>query len=83
MRQHEDLKLDVRGTGRRGFYSQVRDLLTNHKPDVLMSMGTGFSSNRALVIVKRIHTSNFIEIPPIDFLEGFWLFWKDNAVLKL
>lgn len=42
------------------FYCQVR--VTSHKPDILTCMDTRFSSNRALVIIKRIYMSNFIEI---------------------
>lgn len=59
---------------RRGFYSQVRDLLTYQKLDIeCMEIG----SILGLMRLKEL-MSNFIEIPSI-----IWHICKDNAILQL
>lgn len=74
----ENMKIicwNVREAGRQGFYSQVSDLLTHHKHDILMRLKTRVNSNMVLAVIKRNNMSNFMEIPPVGF-RGIWSFGK-------
>lgn len=68
--------------GRRGFYNQGTDLISKYNLDILTCMEMT-NLSRALKIIKRIPMPNFLEIPPVGFLGGIWLFWKDKTEFKI
>lgn len=58
---------NVRGAGRKSFYSQVKFLMAKYNPDVMVFMETRVNSNKASKIVETLNWPNFVEIRP----EGF------------
>lgn len=49
---------NVKGAGKKGFYSQVKFLMSNDNPDVIVCIETSVNSNRVHKIIERINLPN-------------------------
>lgn len=56
---------NIRGIGRKGFYNQVRYLISKYDPDILAFIEARVNSNRARKIIARVNFS-------ILFLNSHW-----------
>lgn len=62
--------------GRRGFYSQVKDLISKYNLDILTCMDSRDNTKRALKIIKKISYAQFLENSFGRF------FWRNLVVLE-
>lgn len=63
------LSRNISGVGRKGFKDQLRELIRNHNPDIIILMETKVTSEKAQTIIKNITFPNYTDVPP----EGIWL----------
>lgn len=61
---------NIRGAGRKSFYSQVKDLLFKYNPYIIVCIGTRLKTNRVHKVIKKVSLPNFTEIPLVGFSEG-------------
>lgn len=66
------LSWNVRGTGGKGFHSQVRYLISEHNRDILVLWKLRLIQ-RAPKIIDKINLPNFLEISSEGFSRGIWL----------
>lgn len=66
---------NVRGASRKGFYGQVRYLISKFNPNILAFVGTRVNSNEACKIIEKSNFPIFFKILRVGFLRGFGLHW--------
>lgn len=65
---------------RKGFYSQVKDLISKHSSDII---GNQINSTRVTKIIKRSIPQKLYEIPPEGSCGGISLISEHNVEFRL
>lgn len=73
------ISCNIKGVGRKGFYSQAKNLISNYKSNFLALKENRVNASKAHKKIKRINLPYFIEVPPEGFYRAIWLIWKNNA----
>lgn len=73
----------IKGSGRWGFKTQLKDLLKVHNPAFIVLMDSRFDSNRTQEIIHSFIITNHVGITWEGFSGGLWLLWFDKATFKL
>ena len=68
----------VRGAAHPDTHTQMhlRQLLRQHKPDILFLTETGLGGVRAEELFREIPYSGLERVDPVGFSGGIWLFWN-------
>lgn len=62
------------------FQNQVRELVNNHNPAVLIIMETRISGDRACEITDKLPFDGVIHTDTIGYVGGLWMLWNLNKV---
>ncbi|XP_061368478.1 uncharacterized protein LOC133311438 [Gastrolobium bilobum] len=72
--------IPVKGVGKSGFPSLVRDLKFRFKVSILVLMEVKIGGSRGEEIARKLGFSNFFRQDPVGFSGGIWVLWDNNVV---